>query len=362
MQINQTELARITSLSNAKGPSGFEEGSVAIIRQSLDNGLFTIEEDSLRNLYIRRKKDKGDKPVLMLDAHSDEVGFMVHSIKPNGTLRFVELGGWNASTLPGMRVFVKTSEGNWTPGIIAAKPPHFMTEAERKSNSVQPVSALVIDIGAVSAEDAINNFKIRIGEPITADVSFYYDEKHDVMHGKAFDCRIGCAAQIETLLSLAAVDLDVDLVGVFSSQEEVGERGCKAAVNRVDPDLAICFEGCPADDTFSEPYAIQTALHKGPMLRFMDTSIICNPRFQRFSLNLAEEKGLMAQCSVREGGGNDGAVIQTLLRGAPSIVMGVPVRYIHSANCITSYADYRATVDLAVTLIKAINKEVIGTF
>ena len=67
----------------------------------------------------------------------------------------------------------------------------------------------------------------------------------------------------------------MDVVGVLSSQEEVGERGIKVAVNKVQPQIAICFEGCPADDTFTEPYAIQTALKKGPMIRFMDKSIIC---------------------------------------------------------------------------------------
>ena len=58
--------------------------------------------------------------------------------------------------------------------------------------------------------------------------------------------------------------LDVDVVGVLSSQEEVGERGMKVAVNHIKPQIAICFEGCPADDTFTEPYAVQTAFKKGP--------------------------------------------------------------------------------------------------
>ena len=53
-----------------------------------------VEEDSLRNLYLIRRKNTGDKPVLMLDAHSDEVGFMVHSIRPTGTLRVVPLGAF----------------------------------------------------------------------------------------------------------------------------------------------------------------------------------------------------------------------------------------------------------------------------
>lgn len=63
----------------------------------------------------------------------------------------------------------------------------------------------------------------------------------------------------------------------MSAQEEVGERGVQVAVQNTAPQVAICFEGCPADDTFTEDYAVQTAMKKGPMLRFMDVSMIANP-------------------------------------------------------------------------------------
>ena len=191
---------------------------------------------------------------------------------------------------------------------------------------------------------------------------FEYDEARDIMFGKGFDCRIGCAALIETMRVLSSMELDVDIIGVLSAQEEVGERGCKVAVNKVRPNIAIVYEGCPADDTFGEAYAMQTIMKKGPMLRYMDKSVICNPRFQRFALDTAEKNGLMAQASVREGGGNNAAVIQAQLAGAPSIVMGVPVRYIHGPSCITTYTDYDATVKLACAIARALNADIIKSF
>ena len=78
------------------------------------------------------------------------------------------------------------------------------------------IQSLVIDVGAVSKEDAVENFGIRIGEPVVPDVSFTYDEQHDIMMGKGFDCRIGCAALIETMRRLAEEELAVDLVGLFT--------------------------------------------------------------------------------------------------------------------------------------------------
>lgn len=359
--VNQKTLEMIADFSNAKGPSGFEDETVLAARKHIGSG-YTVEEDCLRNFYMFRDANTGDKPIFMLDAHSDEVGFMVHSIRPNGTLRFVALGGWNVGSLASSKVLVRNSEGNYLPGIIAAKPVHFMSEAEKASAGAADISSLSIDIGAVSAQDAKENFKIRIGEPIVPDVTMEYDRDHDLMFGKAFDCRIGCAALIETLHRLKDEELHVDLVGVLSSQEEVGERGMKVAVNHVKPQIAVCFEGCPADDTFTEPYAIQTAFKKGPMLRFMDKSIICAPRYQRYALDLAETKGIPVQASVREGGGNNGAIVQTSLDGIPAIVIGVPVRYIHTVHGIASCYDFEATVQLAVEIVKSMNADIIKSF
>lgn len=359
--VNQSELSIIKAFAQAKAPSGFEDEAIAIARQGLGD-ICDFEEDSLRNLYIFRRANSGNKPILMLDAHSDEVGMMIHSVKPNGTLRFLELGSWSKNTLPGTQVLVRNACGEWIRGAIAAKPPHFQSNEERAQNKVQGVNDLVIDIGARSSEEAREVFGIRIGEPAVAATAFEYDAKRDIMFGKGFDCRIGCAALIQTMRQLSAMELDVDVIGVLSAQEEVGERGCKVAVNKVKPDIAIVFEGCPADDTFGESYAMQTLLKKGPMLRFMDKSVICNPRFQRFSLDLAQSAGLMVQASVREGGGNNAAVIQAQLAGAPSIVMGVPVRYIHGPSCITTYADYSATVKLACAITAALNADIIKAF
>ncbi len=361
MKINPNTLQMIAAMSNAIGPSGFEDEAVNTARTYMED-VATIQEDSLRNLYLHRKGNTGGKPVLMLDAHSDEVGFMVHSIRPNGTLRFITLGRWSLTTLPSSKVRVRNRYGVYIPGIIAAKPVHFMSEAEKASGGIGEVSQLSIDIGAVSAQDAVENFGIRIGEPVISDVQFTYDQAHDIMMGKGFDCRIGCAALIETMHRLAGEELAVDVVGVLSSQEEVGERGIRVAVNRIKPQIAFCFEGCPADDTFTEPYAIQTALKKGPMLRFMDKSVICNPRYQRFALDLAEAQNLPVQTSVREGGGNNGAIIHNAVEGIPVIVAGVPVRYIHSHYGIASYFDFEATVQLAVAVTRALSDEIIRSF
>ena len=358
--MDDRSLALMQELSDAPGASGFEDAVVAVARKYL-SGAGRLEEDFLRNLYFYRKENTGNKPVLMLDAHSDEVGFIIQHIKPNGTLAFLPLGGWNKNAPVSSRVMVRNALGEYIPGVIAAKPVHYMSAAEKQSPALE-MDAMVIDIGATDMEDAKTNFHIRIGEPVVPADTFYYDRERDLMFGKAFDCRIGCAAMIEALLRLEGKELPCDVVAVLSTQEELGPRNSKVTVNRIRPDAAIVMEGCPADDTFVESWAVQTALKKGPMFRHMDVSAICAPRFQRYVLDLAEEKGIPVQEAVRRGGGNNAASIQTALCGAPAVVAGVPVRYAHSTTCISSGFDFEATVDMVMALLENITPEVIKSF
>ena len=356
---NET-IQMLCKLADAPGASAFEDEVVAVARQYAAH-LGTLEEDCLRNLYIHRKENTGDKPVIMLDAHTDEVGFMIHSIKPNGTLRFLPLGGWNKGSVMGTKVLVRNAQGEYLPGIVAAKPVHFQSAAE-KANANTELEDMVIDVGAVSAQDAVDNFGIRIGEPVVPAVTCQYDEKRDIIFGKAFDDRAGCAVMLEVLRRLEGVELPCDVVGVLSTQEELGLRSAKVTVNRVKPAAAIVLEGCPADDTFTESYAIQTALKKGPMFRHMDRSLVCNPRFQRFVLNLAHEKGLPVQESVRSGGGNNAAAVQTEHLGAAAVVAGVPVRYVHAPNCMATGFDLEATVQVVIEILKTLTPERIASF
>lgn len=356
---NQIDLSIIEEFSNANGVSGFEDEVLQIARKFAPVGT-SFSEDSLRNLYIFRKEHHQGKPVIQLDAHSDEVGFMVHAIKPDGTLRFISLGNWIVNNIPAHKVRVQNADGVYIPGIVTSKPPHFSSDSG--DSHILSIEQLSIDIGASSKEEALHDYKIQIGAPIVPDVSFEYDSSHDVMFGKGFDCRLGCAAIINILRELDGIELGMDIVGTLSSQEEIGMRGASVSVNRIKPDIAIVFEGCPADDTVVEPYLVQTAMKHGPMLRHIDACMITNPRYQRFALNLAKSLDIPIQESVRTGGATDGAPIHLANLGIPAIVIGIPVRYIHTHYGLASYSDYVNTVKLGVEICRKLNREQITSF
>ena len=350
------ELEMIGALSNAYGAPGFEDDVTQAARKYAPRDA-AVTEDPLRNLYIRRAGNTGGRPVLQLDAHSDEVGFMVQAIRPNGTLKFLNLGGWVLSNIPAHRVRVRTKDGRWIPGITASRPPHFMNKEAR--DKPPPLEEMSIDVGASSLEEARDVFGIRPGAPVVPDVAFEYDEAHDLMIGKAFDNRLGCAAMLATLDALQGEELNVDVVGAIAAQEEAGCRGAEVTARTVKPQIAIVFEGCPADDTVVEDWLSQTGLRKGPMLRHLDARMITHPRFQRWALDLAEELGIPVQEAVRSGGATNGAPIHLSNQGVPCVVIGLPVRYIHSHYGFATLADFRHSVQLAVEMIRRIDARMI---
>lgn len=353
--MNDIEL--LEKLCNCRGVSGFEDEVLLIAREYLKD-IARFEEDSMRNLYIYPDYNKGNRPSVLLDAHSDEVGFMVQAIKPDGTLRFIPIGGWNEKSLPSSKVQIYTKTG-YISGVIAAMPPHLMT-AEQKNAPVS-YDNLVIDIGATNAEEAAA-FGVEIGAPAVPLSPFEYDKKHGVLHGKAFDDRMGVASLLKCIRLLQNTPLNVDIVGVISSQEEVGERGITAAMYRVKADAAICFEGCPADDTSAPSYMVQDALRGGVMLRHMDATVICSPRFTAFAREVAKKNKIKVQMAVRRGGGNNGAYIISANGGTPVIVAGIPVRYIHTFNGIATEEDFQSVVNLGAEICRALTPEILKGF
>ncbi len=348
----------IERMSNASGVSGFEEEVLEVVRGEV-NGGFSVAEDSMRNLYIIGRKDEG-LPTIMIDGHTDEVGFMVQTILPNGLLQFIPLGGWIATNIPAHQVRVRDREGNYHIGVTTSKPPHFMSAQEREKKL--EIEDIYIDLGASSYEEVVEDFGIDPGAPVVPHVEFSYNERNEVMCGKAFDNRLGCAAVVDTMKALAEESLGVNVVGTLSSQEEVGTRGSVITARRIKPHAAIVFEGTPADDVYRDSYRAQGALGKGPQIRHRDSSMISNPRFTKLAREAAREMGIEFQDAVRAAGGTNGGRIHISNYGIPTIVLGVPTRYAHTHYGYASFRDYRNTVKLAVEIIKRLNWETVNNF
>lgn len=161
------EIEMLKEFSDANATSGFEEEFVKLFASYAEKTA-NIETDGMLNVYASKKENKGNRPVIQLDAHSDAVGFITQAVRPNGLIKFVPLGGWVKYNIPALKVKVRNRDGEYIPGVVATKPPHFMTAAER--NNVPDVADMSIDVGSSSREETINNYKIDTGCPIFVDV------------------------------------------------------------------------------------------------------------------------------------------------------------------------------------------------
>jgi putative aminopeptidase FrvX len=350
-----TDTELIGRLSNAFGPSGFEDDVVSVIIEALEG--FNHETDPMNNLYVSLKTNKGARPMVMLDAHLDEVGFMVQHISTNGLIGFVNLGGWVASNVPAHKVLIRNSKGEMIPGIITSRPPHFMTDAEK--TSLPDFETMMIDVGARNREEVINLYGIQPGDPVAPDVRFE-TTRNGFLMGKAFDNRLGCCAIIETLRRLKDTELNVDVIGCFASQEEVGMRGAEVTGKIAKPDLAIVFEGSPADDFLNDREKSQGVLGDGTQIRHFDQSYVSNPKFIAYAKAIAEESGIRYQSAVRRRGSTDAGRLHISHKAVPVLVLGIPSRYVHTHYNYACPDDVEATISLAVESITSLSPEIVS--
>ena len=119
------DLELCAAISDAFGPSGYEKEAVDVIESSL--GGLAAHRDSMQNLYVSLPQNVGGRPLVMLDAHTDEVGFMVQSITATGLLRIVPLGGWVEHNIPAHTFLLHNRRGETVRAVSTSKPPHFMT-------------------------------------------------------------------------------------------------------------------------------------------------------------------------------------------------------------------------------------------
>lgn len=347
------DLKFLEEMSNAFGPPGFEEDVVSVLKkycQGLD-----FQTDGMNNVYLNLKENTG-RPRIMLDAHLDEVGFIVQFIQKNGLLKVLPLGGWIASNVNAHTVVIKNRFNEMIKGITVSKPPHFMTKEEIEKDRPD-LNNILVDVGASSREEVLEIFKINPGDPVMPDVKFEYNDKNNVMLGKAFDNRLGCISVVETLKALVDEDLDFDVVGAISAQEEIGTRGAKVAAQIVRPDLAIVFEGSPADDMYFDQYEAQCVMKKGVQIRYMDRGYMSNRKFIDLAEKIADQYGIKHQAAVRRGGSTNAEVISVIGKAVPCLVLGVPTRYEHSHYCFSALEDLEATIKLSIELIKNLKEE-----
>ncbi|MFW9780353.1 MAG: M42 family metallopeptidase [Candidatus Heimdallarchaeota archaeon] len=368
------EIPFLEKLSNAFGPSGHEIEVSRIIKEYVSTFSDEVFKDKTGSLIF---KIGSIGPKIMLAGHIDEIGMMVTGINDLGYLTFHQIGGWWDQSLLTQRVLVRNRNGKTYRGIITAPPPHVLDPEVRKK--VLTKDKMFIDVGCKSKKE-IENLGIQIGDPITPDSKFELleriqiekddngkekERKATLAVGKAFDDRIGAFIAAEVIRSIKEGNISHpnQIFGVATVQEEIGLRGARTAAQTINPDIGIALEvDISSDVPGVEKLKAPAEMSKGVSILAGDATMIPNPRFRHFVIDVAKEIGIDYQASVVMGGGTDAGVIHITGSGCPSIVLGVPTRHIHSHNGILDLADVNKAIILIIEILKRLDQETVDKF
>ena len=350
--ITNTQIKLLEKLCNAVAVSG-DEGEVRqIILAEVRPLADEVKVDALGNVLVSRNgtesmPGKGRKRVrVMLDAHMDEVGFMLVADEGEGIFRFEPVGGLDVRQLVGKPVLVGHEQ---VPGVIGARPIHLTTPEERQRKI--PLDQLRIDIGPGG--------KAKLGDRATFATRFR--RVGPSIFAKAIDNRIGCAILIELL---KAAPPNVDLCLSFSVQEEIGLRGAQVAAHYFNPELAIAVDSTPANDlpTYdgSENIFYNTKLGLGPAIYTFDRGTLSDPRLTRLLVSAGDAEEIPYQFRQPGGGGTDAGAIHQALAGIPTVSVSVPGRYAHTSTLVARLDDWKNTVALLHAALRRIGPDLLA--
>ena len=326
------------------GVSSREDAVRDYIRAQVSSCADSIRVDPMGNLIAEKKGRIPGSKKIMLAAHMDEVGLMIHTITDDGYLKFANVGGIDRRVLIGKRVLVGEKE---IPGVIGLKAYHLTSTEEEKK--VPKLKDFYIDIGAKDGEEAREYISPGDVAVFDADIVEF---GHGLIKAKAIDDRIGCAVMVELLKE----DLPMDVTFAFTVQEEVGTRGAFGAAFSVTPDIALVLEGTTAADLPDMPDRQKVCgPGKGPVIPFMDGSTVYDRELFEQLRSLAVEHKIPWQTKQYISGGTDAGAIQRTKDGVRVAAISAAVRYLHTPSSVASLEDCEHILTLARLFLQAVS-------
>ena len=320
----------IRTLVETYGVSG-SEGPVRDAVSQLLPSWAKQETDTAGNLWV--KVGTGD-PLVVFVAHLDEIGFRVDSIRGDGTLALTARGGFFPSLFEGKPALVHGPKGD-----IAGV---FLPRDSGSTTRTPPV--VRVSVGVTSAADA-SALGVAPGQTVTMPKQFVRLAGTRAT-GRSFDDRVGDASFILALRHLDRTRLRHAVVFLFSTREEIGLEGAKAAAAALGTSTARVH----AVDTFVsadsplEPSNFAVApLGRGAVARALDNSSVTPLSQLDTLLRVARTRGIAVQYGTTNGG-NDGSMFVPY--GVIDVPMGWPLRYSHSPAEVIDLKDLVSLSDL----------------
>jgi len=326
------------------GVSGHEGPVSDFIQRKLPSG-FKVQRDGMHNVWFTVGSGK---PHILFVAHSDELGWVVDKITPEGRLRVKRGGGLLPEAAEARPVLIHTARGP-VAGIVAPRPGYDERRQQAEAPEV-PFTTESFDIFlGVSTEAEARALGVAEGDSITPK-KVLVDFSPGLMASRAVDDRAGCAALLDAALRMKADAFRGKTVTfAWDVQEETGLFGATELAKTLKPDFVFAIDTFVSTDSPLESKRFGfLPVGKGAVLRAVDSSNI-TPRTQILKvMAIANKRGIPIQVGNSRGG-NDGSVF--LAGGAVDIPLSWPGSYAHSLIEKIDRRDLEALTDLILAII-----------
>lgn len=335
----------LEELCAVPAPTGAEAALAAVLEARWTPRCAEVRRDPVGNVLARVG---GSGPRLLVQAHMDQVGYVVRYVTEDG---FVLLDGAQGDRRNGPErrhqigqpVRILTRDGTWIEGLLAAASGHVLT-AEQREQHLLGYDDFWVELGVPTREEVLAT-GVHVGAPVI--FSAATRPVGELLVGPAMDNRVGLTV-MDALID-AAGDLACELWLGATVQEENGLHGARALIRDERFDAAIALDvGLTGDIPAVQEREHPARLGGGPIAVHRDTGITYDRPLTQHLLALGARTGIAVQDGIFSGYGSDGLALWET--GTPTALLTVPTRYTHSAFETIHPRDLQATVDLLAAL------------
>ena len=282
---------------------------------------------------------------VVIEAHADEISWFVNYITPEGLIYLKRNGGVDHQIAPSQRVLIHGKKGA-VKAVFGWPAIHTRLSNPESKEPTPKVDNLFLDCGARTKKE-VEDLGIHIGAVATYQDGF--DElAHDYYVGRAFDNRIGgfMIAEVARLLKENKKQLPFALYIVNAVQEEIGLRGAEMIARRIKPDIAIVTDVTHDTATPMINKAIEGDIvcGKGPSLAYAPA---IHNKLLSVVQEVAEKKKIAVQYrTLSRSTGTDTDSFAYANDGCPSVLISIPLRYMHTTVELLHKSDIERTIEL----------------